>query len=99
MLCLRRHLNPPQCTLFQPFWFEGGGAWGLDAEDVFNIIIKSAASLSGETVSTISYQLYQSLSVTLHKANARALFKRLPGQKHIDVVAEAASSLISEETQ
>ena len=76
-----------------------GGAWGLDAEDVFKIIIKSAASLSGETVSTIANQLYQSLSITLHKANARALFKRLPDQKHIDVAAEAASNLISEETQ
>ena len=85
---------------FIPMVVEGsGGAWGLDAEDVFKIIIKSAASLSGETVSAVSNQLYQSLSVTLHKANARALFKRLLGQKHIDGVAEAASNLISEETR
>ena len=94
MLCTA---NDIKCI---PMIVEGsGGAWGLDAEDVFKVIIKSTASLSGETVSTIANQIYQALSVTLHKANARALFKRLPGQKHIDVVAEAASNLIAEETQ
>ena len=83
---------------FIPMIVEGsGGAWGLDAEDVFKVIIKSTASLGGETVSIIANQLYQALSVILHKANARAIFKRLPGQKHIDVVAEAASNLMAEE--
>ena len=70
-----------------------------DAEDVFKVIIKSTASLSGETVCIVASQLYQALSITLHKANARALFKRLPGQQHIDVVTEAASNLIAEQTQ
>ena len=46
-----------------------GGAWGLDAEDVVKVIIKSATSLGGGTVSTIANQIYQSLSITLHKAN------------------------------
>ena len=74
-----------------------GGTWGLDAEDVWKVIIRSTASLSGETVSTIANQIYQAMSIMLHKANARAIFKRFPGQKRIDVVAEAASNLIAEE--
>ena len=94
MLCTSNDIK------FIPMIVEGsGGAWGLDAEDVFKIIIKSSASLSGETTSTVANQLYQALSITLYRANARALFKRLPGQKHIDVVAEAASNLIAEESQ
>lgn len=83
-----------------PMIVEGSGrAWGLDAEDVFKVIIKSTASLGGETASIVANQLYQALSITLHKANARAIFKRLPGQKRIDVVDEAASNLIAEETE
>ena len=71
----------------------------MDTKNVFKVIIKSTASFGGETVSTVANQLYQALSIIRHKANARAIFKRLPGQKHIAVVADAASKLISEETQ
>ena len=63
----------------------------------FGVIIRSTASLSGETVSTIANNIYQAMSITLHKANARAIFKRLPQQKRIDVIAETASNLIAEE--
>ena len=85
---------------FIPMIVEGSEcASGSDAEDVFKVIIKSTASLGGETVSMVANQLYQALSVILHKANSRTIFTRLPRQKHIDVVAEAASNLIAQETQ
>lgn len=61
---------------FIPMIGEGsGGVWGLDAEDVFRVIIKSTASLGGETVCTIANQLCQTLSIALHKTKGRALVK------------------------
>ena len=81
-----------------PMIIEGsGGSWGSEAEDVWKIIIRTTASITGEAFSSIATRIYQSLSVTLHKANARAILKRMPAQKLADQVMEGASSIILEE--
>ena len=69
----------PEGIHFIPMIIEAsGGAWGLNAEEVWKSIIKSTAVLSGEPISSVANELYQSLSVTLQKSNARAILKRLP---------------------
>ena len=56
----------------------------LNAEDVRKSIIKSTAVITGKPVSSFANEFYKSLSVSLRKPNARAILKRLPGDKHID---------------
>jgi hypothetical protein len=41
------------------------GAWGVEAELVWKLIIRSTASLTGEPISLVSNHIYQSLSVSL----------------------------------
>lgn len=73
-----------------------GGSWGLDAEDVWKTIIKSIAAFTGEPISGISNDFYQSMSICLHRSNARSILKRLPGHKQVDSVVEAAINILAE---
>ena len=85
---------------FVPMIIEAsGGTWGLDAEDVWKIVIKSAAALTGEPISAIANEFYQSMSITLHRSNARSILKRLPGNKKVDWVVEAAINILAEVEQ
>jgi hypothetical protein len=53
-----------------------GGSWGCEARVVWKEAAKSAALLSGESAALKLEHLMQSLSVTLHRANARAILGR-----------------------
>ena len=84
--------------LFVPMIMEdSGGTWGTDANDIWKSVIQTTASLTGEPRSSIANSLYQALSFSLHKANARAILKRLPGQRFNDQVVENAANIIMEE--
>lgn len=73
-----------------------GGAWGLDAEDVWKTIIKSTAALTGEAISGIANDFYQAMSICLHRSNARSILKRLPENKHVDPMVEAAIHILAD---
>ena len=72
------------------------GSWGLEAENVWKILIKAIASTTGDKISMISSTLYQSLSITLHKSNARAILKRSPITPKLCIAHEEAGWLLSE---
>eukprot|EP00666_Eupelagonemidae_sp_cell4sb_P017874 gene17874-biopygen36351 len=55
-----------------------GGGWGSDSRRVWHELAHAAARLTGDPAPTKLEQLYQSLSVTLHRANARAILVRAP---------------------
>ncbi len=55
-----------------------GGSWGEDARLLFHELSKSAARLTGDSPSEKLEQYLQSLSVSLHRANARAVLRRAP---------------------
>jgi hypothetical protein len=65
-----------------------GGGWGDDAERVWAGLAHAIAAVSGEDVSSVTAELYQSLSLILHREGARAVLRRLPG-----TAAPLASSL------
>jgi hypothetical protein len=50
-----------------------GGSWGAEAQRVWQAVAKTSALLTGESAALKLGQLTQSLSVTLHRANARAV--------------------------
>jgi hypothetical protein len=53
-----------------------GGSWGGEALSVWRGAAKTAALVSGESAALKLEHLLQSLSVTLHRANARAILSR-----------------------
>ena len=55
-----------------------GGGWGADARCLFKEVAKPSARLTGDPPSVKQEQLYQSLSVCLHRANARSILRRAP---------------------
>ena len=72
------------------------GVWSIEAEQVWHQIIRSTSSLTGETVSTLANSLYQSLSMILHRSNARAILKRTPYISSNDKILEGASDCLAE---
>ena len=81
----RSYLNrAQQCQeegfTFIPMIVDGaGGGWGDDAERVWAGLAHAIAVVSGEDVSSVTAELYQSLSLILHREGARAVLRRLPG--------------------
>eukprot|EP00662_Eupelagonemidae_sp_cell21_P058166 gene58166-biopygen117091 len=57
-----------------------GGSWGEDARNLFHELSKSAARLTGDSPPEKLEQYLQSISVTLHRANARAVLRRAPAR-------------------
>ena len=65
---------------FIPMCVDGaGGGWGDDAERVWAGLAHAIAATSGDEVSSVTADLYQSLSLILHREGARAVLRRLPG--------------------
>ena len=99
----RSYLNTAQqCAeqgiAFIPMVAEGGGGgWGDDAERVWATLAHAAATHSNEIVSSTTADLYQSLSLILHREGARALLQRLPGTSDTlsDPLASARAALAS----
>ena len=65
---------------FIPMIVDGaGGGWGEDAERVWASFAKSIATNTGAEASQTTAELYQSLSLILHREGARAVLRRLSG--------------------
>ena len=97
----RSHLNTEeQCQeegiTFIPMIVDGaGGGWGDDAERVCATLARAIANnTSGETSQT-SADLYQSLSLILHREGARAVLRRLPSTvcASVNALASAQAAL------
>ena len=54
------------------------GSWGAEARELFREMSKTAARLTGDPYSVKLEQSLQTLSVCLHRANARAILRRAP---------------------
>ena len=78
-----------------PMVVESFGGWGTMAQNVFRTLIHARAALSGESVSNVTTSFYSGLSITLMRANARALLARIPQEAgvHADLVGRAATLL------
>eukprot|EP00660_Eupelagonema_oceanica_P019521 gene19521-biopygen901 len=72
-----------------------GGGWGADACQLFHTLSKSAARLTGDTPSDKLEQFHQSLSVCLHRANARAIWRRSPAAAPICTAIAGAQAALS----
>ena len=55
-----------------------GGGWGPAAQAVWSEIAKHKSSMTGESHSVTATHLLQSLSLILHKENARSILRRSP---------------------
>ena len=81
----RSHLNTEeQCQeegiTFIPMIVDGaGGGWGDDAERVWATLARTIANNTNGEASQTSADLYQSLSLILHREGARAVLRRLSG--------------------
>ena len=73
-----------------------GGGWGPAAQVVWRELAKHKSSITGESQSITATQLLQSLSLILHKENARAILRRSPQANFytsvIDTGTRAASA-------
>ena len=80
----REHLNTQQLCqqegiTFIPMIAEGnGGGWGPEAHKVVNELAKLTSSMTGEPESLVANHILQSLCLTLHRENARAILRRRP---------------------
>ena len=71
-----------------------GGSWGPDARHVLHEISKCAARTTGDSPAEKLEQSTQSLSICLHRANARAIACRAPAAAPAhSAVAVAQSAL------
>ena len=61
-----------------------GGGWGPAAHAVWSELAKHKSVLTGEHTSVIVSRLLQSLSMILHRENARAILRRSPGTVDCD---------------
>ena len=69
-----------------------GGSWGPTARNVLSRLANSAAKLTGESPSQRYEEILQTLSVILHRANARAILCRSPGPCATDPSPAIASA-------
>ena len=73
-----------------------GGGWGPAAQVVWKELAKQKSSMTGESQSITTSHLLQSLSLILHKENARAILRRSPhnsfGRNDINTGILAASA-------
>eukprot|EP00661_Eupelagonemidae_sp_cell13_P006173 gene6172-2418_t len=52
-----------------------GGAWSSDARRVWRTLARASARLTGERPEALTERFTQSLSITLHRANARSILR------------------------
>ena len=82
--------------LFVPMVVEAsGGAWCTDARRVWRDIAAAAARLTGERAAVLTERFEQSLSITLHRANARAIIRRANADAPRDRALAAAHSVLA----
>ena len=55
-----------------------GGGWGPEAHKVFNELAKLTSSRTGDPESVVANHILQSLCMTLHRENPRAILRRRP---------------------
>ena len=72
-----------------------GGAWGTDARRVWRAVAQASSKLTGDPVATKLEQYYQSLSIALHRANARAILRRPPERRAVSPAVAAAQSTLA----
>jgi len=71
-----------------------GGSWGPDARKMLHELSKAAARLTGDPPAEKLEQFYQTLSIALHRANARSILRRFPAPPPAtSVVASAQAAL------
>ena len=73
------------------------GSWSYEAIEIWKLVMWTLAIKQGEEYSKIANETYQSLSVILHRSNARAIMKRSPNVKKQDHNVESALLIIGEE--
>ena len=69
-----------------------GGGWGPAAHAVWSELAKAKSVLTGEHISVTASRLLQSLGLTLHKENARAILRRTPIKPNRDFSELLAAS-------
>ena len=72
-----------------------GGGWGPQAHKVFHELAKFTSSMTGEPESLVAGHILQSLSMILHRENARAILRRRPcfgDEDGLAVLTAAASA-------
>jgi len=78
----RSHLDTAQLcydegVTFLPVVAEAlGGGWGPTAHKVWTELAKAKSLITGEPESFCAAQLHQSLGLTIHRENARAILRR-----------------------
>ena len=73
-----------------------GGGWGAEAYKVFHELAKLKSATTGELESTAALHINQSLNITLHRENARAILRRHPQMvpaTHQHTILAAAATL------
>ena len=83
---------------FSPIVMEAhGGSWGPVAGKVFAELAQTKSLLTGEPQDHLLGQLYQNLSVILHRENARSILKRSRTFTHnLDHILSSATTLQAE---
>ena len=83
---------------FVPMVADALGGWGPSAQKAWHTLARSLAQTTGEPLSAALEQLYQQLSITVHREGARAILRRLSGAgTAASGPAEAAAALLSAE--
>ena len=80
--------------VFVPMVMEAsGGGWGEDAAKTWSELAKTTALATGELRSNVLARILSSLSITLHRENARAILRRAPRTGHTGALHSAAATL------
>jgi hypothetical protein len=74
-----------------PVVAETFGGWGPVATNFFRRLLHLAAERQGQSVSSLSAQLYQGLAVRLQRANARAVLRRIADATSVTAPATFSS--------
>ncbi len=72
-----------------------GGGWGADARSALRDLSRAASQLTGDSAACKAEQFAQSLSITLHRANARAILRRAPMQPSAPPALAAAHAALA----
>ena len=83
---------------FVPMVAEGvGGGWSTAGQAVWKSCAHAIANISGEHRNAVAEQIFQTLSITIHKEGARAVLRRLSAAPSLHSAidrARAAASLV-----
>ena len=72
-----------------------GGGWGPEAHKVFSELAKLTSSRTGAPESLVANHILQTLCLTLHRENARAILRRRPclaSRDGLDVLTAAVTA-------